>query len=235
MVKFGLLSTVDSPILPLFAESAVAEGVKDIVIFLDSRLLSDADKAIWSERIGVPFDDMKLGAYNLYDLPWKFPVFFVKNHNDEATRNLVIELGVKCLVNVGTPRKIGKDLLNSAPVGVVNVHPGVLPDYRGCTAVEWSIFNGDDVGNTAHFMDSGYDTGPIIQIERYGDLKGRPYTEVRREITTRSAKLTARVLRSIMEGIVTPESTAPQIASEGKYWDPIPEENMKIIIESYGR
>lgn len=55
---------------------------------------------------------------------------------------------------------VKEPLLTLAPV--LNTHPGLLPDYRGCAPVLWSIRNRDPLGATLHIMDEGIDTGPIL-------------------------------------------------------------------------
>ena len=47
--------------------------------------------------------------------------------------------------------------------GSVNLHPSLLPKYRGRASVNWAILHGEsEVGLTAHCVDSGMDTGGII-------------------------------------------------------------------------
>jgi methionyl-tRNA formyltransferase len=50
------------------------------------------------------------------------------------------------------------------PFGVVNVHPSLLPKYRGATPTVWAILNGEkETGVTAHFIENeGIDRGRII-------------------------------------------------------------------------
>jgi methionyl-tRNA formyltransferase len=52
--------------------------------------------------------------------------------------------------------------------GVLNLHSGILPDYRGVMATFWAMLNGEaEIGSTLHrITDSGIDTGPIIRISR---------------------------------------------------------------------
>jgi len=52
--------------------------------------------------------------------------------------------------------------------GVLNLHSGILPDYRGVMATFWAMLNGEtEIGSTLHrIVDSGIDTGPIIRISR---------------------------------------------------------------------
>jgi methionyl-tRNA formyltransferase len=47
--------------------------------------------------------------------------------------------------------------------GAINIHPSLLPAYRGPAPVLWAIRNGDpDIGVTVHRIDEGIDTGPIL-------------------------------------------------------------------------
>ncbi|MBT8141471.1 MAG: formyl transferase [Gammaproteobacteria bacterium] len=50
------------------------------------------------------------------------------------------------------------------PKGVINLHSGLLPKYRGAMATFWAMLNGDEfIGSTLHYItDKGIDTGPII-------------------------------------------------------------------------
>ncbi len=46
---------------------------------------------------------------------------------------------------------------------VINIHPSLLPDYKGATPTNWMIRHGEKiVGLTAHRVDEGIDTGPIL-------------------------------------------------------------------------
>ena len=50
--------------------------------------------------------------------------------------------------------------------GIINVHPGPLPDYRGLFAAFWQVLHGETrLGVTTHMVDAGIDTGPIIGID----------------------------------------------------------------------
>jgi len=55
------------------------------------------------------------------------------------------------------------DLLALPPLGMVNVHPSLLPALRGPAPVEWAIVNGlEETGVTIMQLDAGMDTGPIL-------------------------------------------------------------------------
>lgn len=56
------------------------------------------------------------------------------------------------------------DLLEKYKYKIINFHPSILPMYPGKNAIDQAVEAGNTflVGNTAHFIDSGVDTGPII-------------------------------------------------------------------------
>lgn len=55
------------------------------------------------------------------------------------------------------------ELLNKYKFRIVNFHPAILPQFRGVKAIDQALAENVNVlGNTAHFIDEGVDTGPII-------------------------------------------------------------------------
>ena len=55
-------------------------------------------------------------------------------------------------------------LLGMGRLGIVNLHGGLSPEYRGADCTFWALYNGepDKVGCTIHFIDKGIDTGNLI-------------------------------------------------------------------------
>ncbi|HKG59141.1 MAG TPA: formyltransferase family protein [Pyrinomonadaceae bacterium] len=65
-------------------------------------------------------------------------------------------------------------------LGILNHHIGILPAYRGRSVVEWSILQGDPVGVTVFFIDTGIDTGARILFSEEVDISGcRSVTEAK--------------------------------------------------------
>lgn len=56
------------------------------------------------------------------------------------------------------------ELLNKGRLGIVNLHGGLSPHYRGADCTFWALHNGEpeQVGCTLHFIDAGIDTGNLI-------------------------------------------------------------------------
>jgi methionyl-tRNA formyltransferase len=58
-------------------------------------------------------------------------------------------------------------LLSLAPHGAVNLHPSLLPRYRGRAPVNWAILHGErEIGLTAHLVDEGMDSGDVLAQRR---------------------------------------------------------------------
>lgn len=55
-------------------------------------------------------------------------------------------------------------LLSAGRLGIINLHGGLSPRYRGSDCTFWALYNGefDQVGCTLHFIDPGIDTGNLI-------------------------------------------------------------------------
>lgn len=60
--------------------------------------------------------------------------------------------------------------INAFRLGILNHHIGILPAYRGRSVLEWSILQGDAVGITVFFVDTGIDTGARILISEEVDV-----------------------------------------------------------------
>jgi methionyl-tRNA formyltransferase len=167
-------------------------------VICDSKISSEKDIRIWKERTGGVFEKTSSKNINLYNLGESvIPFFFVDSHNSLQTIDIIKSMDIDCLFNAGTPRRLSNNIINSVEHGVVNVHPGILPEYRGCTCVEWAIYNDEKIGNTAHFMDEGYDTGPIITSEWYEFSKNDDYQAIRVKVYQEGLLLAGRVLSEI--------------------------------------
>lgn len=229
--KVGFLTRIDEPLLALTLEAAFANGITNSVVICDSKLMSEKDLKIWRERTGNAFKEFESS-----DALYKFgsamlPFYFVDSHNSSQTLDLISALGLHCLFNAGTPRKLTHTIINSVEHGVVNVHPGILPNYRGCSCVEWAILNDDKVGNTAHFMDEDYDTGSIITSEGYDFPKNARYQTIRTTIYREGCHLAGRVLASIKKHKIRPIDGQLQTAASGTYWPPISVDEMATVLQ----
>ena len=80
----------------------------------------------------------------------------------QKLKDLKIDVAVVCSFNY----KVPKVMLDTAKDGFINVHPSLLPNYRGANPYSRVIYNQEpQSGVSIHFMDESFDTGDIIYQE----------------------------------------------------------------------
>ncbi len=111
----------------------------------------------------------------------------------EAVRALNIDAAVVCSFNY----KIPKILLESVKDGFINVHPSMLPKYRGGNPYSRVLINGEtETGVTIHFMDESFDTGDIIAQKPYHIHSKATMGTLFNELNVLGIELLLQVLRA---------------------------------------
>jgi methionyl-tRNA formyltransferase len=90
-------------------------------------------------------------------------IFEVPHINDRRIVDLARRLDPDIIAVFGTSLIKGP-LLKMGRRGIVNLHGGLSPEYRGADCTFWALYNGEpeNVGCTIHFIDEGIDTGTLI-------------------------------------------------------------------------
>jgi folate-dependent phosphoribosylglycinamide formyltransferase PurN len=83
--------------------------------------------------------------------------------NDADVAQAVQRLAPDVVAVFGTSL-IRPPLLGQGRLGMLNLHGGLSPDYRGADCTFWALYNGEPekVGCTLHFINAGIDTGALI-------------------------------------------------------------------------
>ena len=85
------------------------------------------------------------------------------NVNDPGFIETLRRLKPDLFVSMYFGRLFSPEMLSVPKMGCVNMHPTLLPKYRGQGPNVWPIVNGDtETGQTIHWLDEGIDTGDII-------------------------------------------------------------------------
>lgn len=226
MVNFALLSVRNHPILNSLLKELEEINCKPKCIIFDQKNLTKEEIDRYCERTGK----------NLYDIDFfknsefKFSKFDVKNHNDDNTIKLVQDLDLDFLINAGTPRILKEKIIISTRLGVLNCHPGILPYFKGCSCVEWSIFNDKPIGNTIHWMDEGIDTGPIIKTQKTKCFNSDTYQDIRNRVYKDGQKLIAVFVKEFNNYSLHNKLEINKTQVKGTYFKPMKEEFLKKVI-----
>ncbi|MBP3820433.1 hypothetical protein J6G99_02175 [bacterium] len=129
----------------------------------------------------------------------------LKSANSQLFRDLLIRQNID-LVIVGTwKEKIQPETFNIPKIATINVHPSLLPKYRGPNPYLQTILHNEEFsGVTLHLMTEEYDAGPILKQKK---IKIEPdYTSKElRDKTTREARtLITELLNDLNEKVLTP-------------------------------
>lgn len=85
---------------------------------------------------------------------------------NEVIATELVHAGVDYVVMAGYMRKLTSEVLDVFPDRVINLHPALLPSFKGAHAIQDAFEFGVKVtGVTVHFANEDYDKGPIIAQE----------------------------------------------------------------------
>lgn len=123
---------------------------------------------------------------------------------------------------------IPQNILDLPANGVLNIHPSLLPKYRGSSPLETAILNGDqETGVTIIKLDSLMDHGPIIAADKIKQNDNYNFEQLRDELATRGAKLFYQILPQYLNGEIIPQeqdheqaTLTKKFTKEDGYLDP---------------
>lgn len=137
------------------------------------------------------------------------PWIAVDRLSDAATMARLTELAPDLVVVAAFSQILRRSMLDLPAHGVVNVHPSLLPKYRGPNPFYWVLQRGErETGVTVHYMDEGVDTGDTILQERL-EISS---SEGERSLQRRSAALGASLLLRAVDLIA--DGSAPRMRQE---------------------
>ena len=98
-----------------------------------------------------------------YALSQGLTVYQPTKLRDGTALELVRSLAPELIVVVAYGRILPKDILDVPPLGCVNVHASLLPQYRGSAPINWAMLNGDtETGVSIMYMAEELDAGDVI-------------------------------------------------------------------------
>ena len=227
--RIGLLSTIETPALGHVIEALTLRHIRIDCVLSDSKVPSVKERAIEEQRTEGKLPEIALDRFTELHIPF----YHVGSHLSDASLSLIRKRRIDFLVNAGTPRILNRPVLGAPRVGVVSCHPGLLPNYRVCTCVEWAIYEDAQAGNTVHFMAERIDEGPIILQEPLVFSKLDTYSDIRVTVYRAGFDLLARALEKIAGEDLTPQNLPPQGA--GRYLKVISKDKMQAVVNRLHR
>lgn len=95
------------------------------------------------------------------------PVFQPVSLRAESEVERLARLKPDAIIVVAFGQMLTQEVLDIPGFGCLNVHPSLLPGYRGASPIASALLNGDEeTGVTIMLMDAGMDAGPILSQKR---------------------------------------------------------------------
>ena len=122
---------------------------------------------------------------------------------DEIIASEMLRRGVDYVIMAGYMRMVHEPLLLAFPNRVVNIHPALLPSFKGAHGIQDAFDYGVKVtGVTVHFADDRYDCGPIIAQRALAIEEGWTVDELEEHIHAIEHELYPQVVGWLAEGRV---------------------------------
>lgn len=154
------------------------------------------------------------------------PIYQPENFKNEAAQNELKNLGPDIFIDVAYGLLLPEEVLKIPRFGCINIHPSLLPRWRGAAPIQRAILAGDEfTGVSIMQIDSGLDTGPILQQEKFAIDPNDTTSSLENRLAHLGAELLLEVLEKLEHGIST---ATPQSNFNSTYAEKITKEEAKI-------
>ncbi|MCB0323383.1 MAG: methionyl-tRNA formyltransferase [Bdellovibrionales bacterium] len=108
---------------------------------------------------------------------------------------------IDAFICVAYGKIIPESLLQFARVGMLNIHPSLLPRWRGAAPLQYTIFSGDTrTGVSLMQITPELDAGPVYAVEEVAVPETRTLGELHDELASVGAKMLVQHLPAILDG-----------------------------------
>ncbi|MBE6947522.1 MAG: methionyl-tRNA formyltransferase [Ruminococcaceae bacterium] len=182
-------------------------GTPDIAATCLSRILKDGFDVVgvYTQPDRPKGRGMKLVASPVKEvaLSHGIPVFQPENFREDETVEQLRKLQPDVVAVVAYGRILPQRVLDTAPLGFINIHASLLPKYRGSAPYQWAVLDGlEETGVTAMYLCREMDAGDIIDVAKTPIEPNETAGELLDRLAVLGAKLLSKTLCSIQSGDV---------------------------------
>ncbi len=134
------------------------------------------------------------------------PAFEPHNLRDENFLKQFKHLNPDIVIVASYGKIIPEKYLKIPKYGFLNIHPSLLPKYRGPSPIQMAILNGDkETGVAIMVVDKGIDHGPILVIKNYKLSIGDSYKDAEKKLAELGGELLLETLPDYLDGKLEPK------------------------------
>lgn len=145
------------------------------------------------------------------------PLIQPKSVNKQSVIDEIRSCEPQLIITVAYGKFLGKRILNIPDYGCINLHPSLLPKYRGPSPVNWALFNAEKItGTTVFYLNSKMDAGDIILQNKLMIQYNDNYGSLLKKLSETGAKDVLTALSMIEESMDVPQPQNDRYATYSK-------------------
>ncbi len=118
------------------------------------------------------------------------PVFQPEKLKDKKFIEILKKLSPDFILDVAYGKIFPEDIINIPTECAINIHPSLLPGYKGASPIRWVLINGETItGVSAHLMTKEIDAGKIIYQEEVPIDANETYGSLYEKLAIKSAEI----------------------------------------------
>jgi len=128
-------------------------------------------------------------------------VFQPENINNQEILKKIESYNSDLIITVAYGGYLGRQIRKMPSYGCINLHPSLLPKYRGSCPMNYSLFNGDKTtGITIFKIVAKMDAGPILYQNKISIEENESYTHLYNRLSKTGAEDILKVIKNIESG-----------------------------------
>ena len=227
--RFAYLLLKEHPYGREMLRQILSEGFIPAIVISEDSVIGDEEREKFLKRIeGNPLaPTIESQLAGLAESGVDVPHVEVPIHNSEQVMPHIADMSLDLVVFGGT-RIIRGEILDHPRDGVINSHPGLLPDCRGSASPAWSVYHDIPIGSSTHFCDNGIDTGELLLRREVSVKRGMTYEDLCYETLVLAGILMKEALMAY-EAKEWDDMRIPQGESEHPTFRNAPEEVLEVV------
>ncbi len=193
------------------------------------RALIDSSLCIRTRAI-VILEPVTVSGKRLVEFASRYgiPLIIVKSVKEQSVKSEILRLKADLIVAAHFQRILPAELYSSATMGAFNLHPSLLPKYKGMSPQHWPIVFGDSfTGVTVHRMADAVDTGRIMRQVAVPLEPDIYIADLQKKFLGIYGQVMVDALRLASDGFKGKE----QFSEGTSYFHRIREDDMRITVE----
>ena len=126
-------------------------------------------------------------------------------------------------------RMLPESVWNMPPLGTINLHGSLLPQYRGAAPINWAVINGEkETGVTTFKLKHEIDTGNILLQESFSIEENETAGEVHDKMKEIGARVLVETVKGIAEGTLEERQQSAVDSPQSETNSPLPTDHSQL-------